>query len=366
MRSMRCGHDQSGAAAIIVALSLVAIMAAAMLTIDAGMLWTQRRTVATASDAAALAEARRAALLPGRPSACGSQWVTMLSRNTNAQADPISCTVLAGTRAGQAAFEVKARLASPVGFGAALGVRDAEAFASSVARYDPVAILLSGARPMGLCTEGPHLLEWFSYLNGTLSADAYHLLRGTMPAHPLYSSAGVVHRIMYTKEQPLACGGAAGNWGFIDFNGGNNSTGELRRWLRDGYNDNALAVGDCNADNAAPGEWCPGNTGAASNSISNALRALIGTTFPLPLFDQVRGTGSNAEYRIAGFIGVILRGFRVTGAEAGRYLDLEFTSLIGSGRCCPVTETSVVDGGVRTVRLCSVDHDPLSVATRCT
>lgn len=170
---------------------------------------------------------------------------------------------------------------------------------------------------------------------------------------------------MYTKEQPLACGGAPGNWGFVDFNGGNNSTGEMRRWIRDGFNDNAIAVGDCNADNLTPAEWCPGNTGAASNSISNALRTIVGTTFPLPLFDQVRGAGSNAEYRVAGFLGVILRGYRVTGPEAGRYLDLEFTSLIGSGRCCPVDGSAVVDGGVRTVRLCSVDHDPLSVATRC-
>ncbi|HVL90444.1 MAG TPA: pilus assembly protein TadG-related protein, partial [Actinomycetota bacterium] len=166
MRGVRVRRDERGAAAIVVALSLVVVMAAAMLTIDAGMLWNQRRTIATATDAAALAEARRAALTPGAATACGSQWVTMLSRNTRSQADALSCTVLPGDRG--ASFEVRARLASPVGFGAALGVRDAEAFASSVARFDPVSLVLEKTRPIAVCTQNTHMQEWFAYLDGTI------------------------------------------------------------------------------------------------------------------------------------------------------------------------------------------------------
>ena len=85
MRSLRLApRDERGAASIIVALSLVAIFVSAMLSIDAGMLWTQRRTIATATDAAALSEARRIALSPSAPSSCDPSWTTLLTRNAGA------------------------------------------------------------------------------------------------------------------------------------------------------------------------------------------------------------------------------------------------------------------------------------------
>ncbi|HEX9697026.1 MAG TPA: hypothetical protein VGB64_12035 [Actinomycetota bacterium] len=365
MRSVRRDPDERGATAIVVALTLVMIMAAAMLTIDAGMLWTRRRTVTTASDAAALAEARAIALAGSPATVCGSSWTTLIARNTGSEAEPLSCAVVRGTVSGQGSVEVRTQLRSPIGFGRVLGLGDQQAFASSVARFDAVSVMLDHTRPMGICTQNDHLTEWFSYLNGTTSPAQYSLLRGSGPNHPLYGGAGVVHRIGYTKEQPLACGAAPGNWGFVNLNGGATSTGDLRRWIRDGYNENGVAVGDCNADNATADDWCPATPGTIATSVANELDSIVGVAVPLPLFDQVRGAGATAEYHITGFLGVILRGYRITGDGSGRYLDLEFTSLIGSGRCCPRNGTTVVDGGVRVVRLCSVDHDPISVATRC-
>ena len=242
---------------------------------------------------------------------------------------------------------------------------DQKAFASSIARIDPITVITDKLRPMGICTQNTHLVEWFSYLNGTMQPSVYNLLRGAGPTHPVYPGTGVVHRVMYTKEQPNACGESPGNWGFVDFDGGSNGTGDIRSWIKDGYKTHSIEVDDCNADNTTPSEWCPANTGAISGSIESALTGIIGVSFPLPLFDQARGSGSGTDYHVVGFLGVTLRGFEVSGAEADRYFDLEFTTLMGKGRCCTKPGAGMQDGGVRVVRLCSVDHDPISETTRC-
>lgn len=364
MRSLTVGRDERGAAAIVVSLSLVAVMAAGMLSIDAGMLWSQRRTILTGTDAAALDEARRVALVAAPPATCDPSWTTLVTRNGGPEAEPLSCSIVRSA-GGRTSVEVQARLRSQVGFGHAVGVGDQKAFSSSMARIDPAVVMMEKLRPMGVCTENAHLTEWLSYLNGTMSASAYNAQRGVLPLHPAYPDTGVVHRVMYTKDQPTACGEAPGNWGLVDFNGGSTGTPELRTWILNGYTGHRIAVDDCNADNATAGEWCPASTGAFSGSIESALTSIIGVTFPLPLFDRVVGTGSGATYHLIGFLGVKLHGFQVSGTEAGRYLDLEFVTLTAKNQCCVKPGVPAIDAGIRAVRLCSADHDPISESTRC-
>lgn len=364
MRSLKAKPDERGAAAIVVSLSLVSVMAAAMLSIDAGMLWSQRRTILTGTDAAALDEARRVAMLASPPQVCDPSWTTLVMRNGGSQAEPVSCAIVRGGT-GRTSVEVQARLRSQVGFGHAVGVDDQKAFSSSMARIDPVVVMMEKLRPMGVCTQTEHLTEWFSYLNGTISPGAYNAQRGVLPLHPAYPGAGVVHRVMYTKDQPTSCGDAPGNWGLVDFDGGSSGTPEIRNWIMNGYLGHRIAVDDCNADNAAPAEWCPASTGAISGSVEDALTSIIGQTFPLPLFDRAIGSGSGTTYHLIGFLGVKLWGFQVSGSETGRYLDLEFVTLMAKNQCCVKPGVPAVDAGIRVVRLCSADHDPVSESTRC-
>lgn len=362
MRSLK-RRDELGASAVVVAVSLVAIFGAALLAIDTGLLWRQRRVILTATDAAALAEARAAALAPVPVTSCGGLWTTYVARNAGSSAEPISCTVRPGTIAGAGSVEVQARTTSPVRFGGVLGVADGKPFASSIARYGFITEA-EGLRPMGICVQNVHVAEWLAYRNGTLPASVYNALRGSGPGHPVYAGAGVVHRISYTKDNPAACGSAPGNWGFFDYNGGANSNADLVNWILYGYYGNRVGIGDCNAEDGSVGEPCSADTGSAGGSIQGALNQILGTQFAVPVFDLATGSGGTTTYRISHFIGVIMRGFRVMGAEAQRYLDLEFVNLVLEGNCCSYVPPGV-DTGIRSVRLCSVDHDPISETIRC-
>ena len=130
-----------------------------------------------------------------------------------------------------------------------------------------------------------------------------------------------------------------GNWALIDFNGGSNPLSEIREWVRNGY----------------PGEvtvpvWNEGDPGSFSGSMD--IDAIVGEEVFLPIFDNATGTGSNSQFHLIGFVSVIIHGFKANGAEANRYLDIQFTTAVATGTCC----TGGVDGGVFAVGLCKVDN----------
>ncbi|HVL32592.1 MAG TPA: hypothetical protein VM600_03320, partial [Actinomycetota bacterium] len=55
---LRALRREDGVSAVIVAVSLTAIFGSAVLSVDAGSVWRQRRSIITDTDAAALAAAR--------------------------------------------------------------------------------------------------------------------------------------------------------------------------------------------------------------------------------------------------------------------------------------------------------------------
>jgi len=77
-------------------------------------------------------------------------------------------------------------------------------------------------------------------------------------------------------------------------------------------------------------------------------------TFPIPVFDLVTSNGSNAQFHIVGFVGVELMGWKSTGAEHSRYLEVRFTEMVASGGCC---DNGGRDTGLRAVHICGVDPD---------
>jgi len=75
----------------------------------------------------------------------------------------------------------------------------------------------------------------------------------------------------------------------------------------------------------------------------------------------VQGNGANALFTIEGFALVRLVGFRTSGPEAQRYLEIQFVSRIAQGECC---DPGGPDLGLRVVRICAVEGtDP---SARCT
>lgn len=246
-------------------------------------------------------------------------------------------------------MRVEAAKPYDVRFGGPLGIRDGRAHSMSAAIFGPVDSI-RGLRPIALCIQDPHVRSWLA-----LGPDT--------GVHP----APGIHRVDFTDDSPNACGanqpGAAtvsGNWGWVDFNGGSNATQELAGWLRDGW-DEPVALGDCDAD-GVPDDGCEGNPGSRGDSIARALNTLIGKTFLVLLYDRATGTGDNARYRVYGALGVTLHGFSQYRKEQPEkwYFDFEFKRVVVSGRCC-----GSIDTGVSSVRICSVDHDPVALEDRC-
>jgi hypothetical protein len=212
--------------------------------------------------------------------------------------------------------------------------------------WGPVRAVQS-ARPIALCKDDPHVRS----------------LLGAGTDGGQHPSAGV-HRILIDTARPEDCSSSQVNVAWLNFDGGSSSTAETRDWLLNGYQ-GTVAIGDCNADGTT-GDGCPTGTGPSGDSLNSALDTLISNRTPLilPVFSQA--TGTPRSYEIVAFVGAILRGYLLIPDQAqGRspYLDLEFRNVVAQGGCC---HTGVPDTGVRGVRICSIDHDSVSAADRCT
>lgn len=319
---MRVRRDEDGAVAVVVALCAFVLFAGAAYAVDAGNAWQTRRNLVTATDAAALASAGENARAVTQ---CGPTSSNYLDRNLDG-ASLAGCNVHnAGSDHGW--VEVEGAATADYTFAGIFGIDDAEIGSMTTAEWGK-AEGVRGLRPMGLCLGAD--AEFTSWLN--------------LPSGPTGQSS--VIRIEYTKAQPDVCGEAPGNWGLINLgnqNGLGNST--VVDWIEDGY-PGEVSVGDI----------LPPKTGAFHPSFNNALDDLVdsGAFFGLPVYDTVTGPGNNAQYRIAAFVLVKLVGFRTTGAEPQRYLDLVFDTGVLEGSCCG----NGIDTGVRVLRICDVNDNP--------
>jgi len=124
-------------------------------------------------------------------------------------------------------------------------------------------------------------------------------------------------------EEP-AEGGIPGNWGMIDFDGGNNSNQDTKDWIADGY------PGGIDAGTFE------GDPGAMSGSHAAALSSVYasGEVFPVPLYSLAEGSGSGATFTVTDFVFARLSGYSVTGSQNDRYIELILSSAIVDSPCC--------------------------------
>jgi hypothetical protein len=309
--------DEQGAVAVIVAILLVSLFGFVAFALDTGNTWQTRRHLITATDSASLAAAREFAL--GNDGCAGTDdaYVELNFPGSSVE------TCERGGSGSTGYVTVGATHDVEWNFARIFGLNGKTVRSSTTAAWS-IPAGLTGLRPLGLCSETPALQTWLNYPTG--------------PTGP----SGTI-RIFYNKELPDQCGDTApGNWGVQDFNGGSNSNNETRSWMANGYDGMVFK-----------NTWSPGNTGAFSNSLNSELSDLVDQTFLLPIFDDVSGNGSNAQFHIIDFVGVKLIGYRATGAEAQRYLDLQFQLLVAQGQCCDRGGSFT---GVSIVHICSVDR----------
>jgi len=280
----------------------------AAIVIDAGEVWAARRQLITAGDAAALAAAQEYAI---GGSGCSTVAGDYLGDNYTA-ASLDTCSIV-GER-----IQVSASVVVAHNFAQILGRTETTIDVDVFARYG-VATSGSGLRPFAICAESIGFTAWQS---------SYH-------------STSQVFRIMYTKDSPASCGSyVPGNWGIIDFDGGSNSNSETREWVENGYP----------GEVTVPGAY-EGDPGAFSNSLN--IDTIVGEEILLPVYDFASGSGANATFELVGIVGVIIHGYKANGAQASRYLDIQFVTKVLSGGCCD--GAGAVDAGVMGIEICGYE-----------
>lgn len=378
-------QGDGGVSAVIVVVSLMALFAAAMLSVDAGNVWTTRRALIGHVDAAALAAARyidaggAGACADARGAGTGSgaaaEARALLGANDGRSVlESLVVTPYGGDCArGAGHVAVGARDTTSLAFAGMFGLQQVRPYAGATAQYGPLQAT-TGLRPLSICDKSPHFSEWASHMAGNDGA------WGAGPGHRT-SNGALIHRI-YFQRGDSGCGDGTGNWDWLDFNESANPNGAtmLREWLMSGY-PGSVSLGDesrgippdCNPEQNGNQQGCAPKTGATGNATEDALRFLRdnAVVFPIVVYDRVvdrrdpqgcdtpppwTGSGTNARFCPVAFLLVRVAGWDKITGELGdqSYFDLEFMDdwWVGQVGLDPAGGRPTVHG----VQLCGTEY----------
>lgn len=411
MRRLR--REERGVSIVITAISLTAIFGAAMLSVDAGSLWTSRRAIITGTDAGALHAAQyfNSVGSPCSPSdiqtAEAGATTIMKQNQPNALHDsaetPNGFEVTTAIPCGAASYipgkvRYDGRLEAHGVFSHLFGFSDLKPFSSSTAAWGYIVAVGNQLRPIAICEQTQNYQIWLDYWRAgkTSAAEAiYDSYFGTNPNRFPTSSSGfpkgdtnnnpnrgrsyiapdgtnghhTVQRI--TMPDPICVTGAPGNRVWVDFEdpeAGTVGASTLADWIRDGYPGSvALEPHDCNpGDGIDDPEDCGSSPGDKA-SLERALRDItcdVNTLamscqfkFPILVVNLIDGTGSTAHFVQRAFLWVVLRGFGNVEANTDAVsFDFEFVDVQTHGAIAaspPTTDLPFQTGIV----LCGADHD---------
>lgn len=345
-------REDGGAVIVIVAIVTTLMFGIAAVAIDLGHMWSTRRALITATDAAALAGASYAMAStsttcttpdPVTQTAVQAAATTQLNDNqpTATGTVTMSCNGDSG--------EVTMTANQPVNldFAPAIGVNGHQSVASiSVAEFGFL-VTIQGLRPIGICYQNPNFLDWEYYganpptstsspgftpvapsvtytfpdpypLGDPDQNPAYLALRATgLQSSPTstdygadypatnqygvtYTTHDVISRLNFNQLTPSTpCGSSNGNWGYLDFNtdvtqgtSGPAGASTLNTWLTNGY-PGPLSFTDTFG----------GGQGAKAGTSSGFQSLICGPTVPtaqclafgILVYSSIGGTPSNCS-----------------------------------------------------------------------
>jgi hypothetical protein len=140
---------------------------------------------------------------------------------------------------------------------------------------------------------------------------------------------------------PLGRNGAPGAFDLLNLDGsrGGTSPGILADWMLKGY-DGYLDIGQYYSDPGA--KW-------DSSEMHDALDQRIGTTLLFPVYDDLIGNGSNAQYHVIGWVGFHLLSYEARGSSGS--ITGYFTEVIWSGLQATSGSGQPPNFGARSVQL---------------
>lgn len=342
-------RDDSGAVAVFVGILVVVLFGVAVFATDFGMAYSRKRQLQAASDGAALAAAKTFAdaAAPGLSCATVVSTAGAAARSTAVTYAglnwPVNSALATGAApsgwsgdagvayrcnpAGLVEVQVVTTNTSPAIFAGVFGSDGFDLVRSAIAAMGaPTAV--QGLRPFAVCQ---------SAVDALLAQDK--LTPGAAQLIPLTktfggSSGGSIgngHGNGHDDDGEDTCGGAAGNWGTVDYDGQSNPANDIVLWTDVGY---PLVI-DLGSDLAITLDGDPGfpaaNSGNCSTrdgcqqtvNLGGAFNDILGQLSVLPVYDQLTGSGQNAELRVVGFLGVRICGWKI-GNRSGTIPDPTF------------------------------------------
>lgn len=303
-------RDERGGAAVLVAISMTVVVGFLAFVTDFGHAYANKRGLQNGADSAALAVAREIAL-HGDPSATCAQLVATWTSDAtkSARLASLASSYFAGNHVGSGASQSGPQLSciaggnllqvtvdttqsSPAFFGASMGQGDIALNQRARAVVAPAGAVI-GLRPFAIC----------------------------LGLATQIIDAPTVNHMLRLDNTDFGCGGASGNWGMIDFNGGSNPTGESVDWILNGYNGPVSVT---------PPAYLPGDPGAPSpGGLESAMNTLLDDEITIPVYDSLTGSGNNATFHVMGFLSIKVCGWKFNNKQ-GRSTACFSTSMVGT------------------------------------
>jgi hypothetical protein len=327
--------DETGAVAVVVAFSLTLIMVLAAFALDIGNAYAEGRQLSVAADADSLAAAAAVG------SAMPLDGVTLC---TQATLDSLTDSAghVGAQAIGKAAADAmntannKTGVSEPVNSVTVSCVKvnpsDTAANAIEVRVDNNRAVKTAIARIIGISTITPSSYAVARYVRTKSVAGLrpWGVCQSTMNAAQALPNTTFWTGI--NKDNGPCSTTAAGNWGAIDFDGGNNAAGDLAAWTLSGY------PGSIDFPSTLPGD--PGVSN--SNALKAAFTQLVGKVVPFPIVTGFTCGGGNCNGNNAQLAAVGMGMIRVCGIDYGnqRYNVDQSTGITSDCWVSPTAGTS--------------------------
>ena len=279
---------QDGQTLVLSVLFMTVLLGMAAVVLDIGSWYRADRAAQATADAAALAAAQALPEDPARADALAREY-----RDKNEGSGDVTTVSITNTNYSNDTVRVKVERPAPGFFAKLFGIDSVTVGASAAAR---VAGITSA--------------KWVAPF-------------GVDKAHPLISGLSNGKTCpCYGEDTELdleKVGPGAFRILNIDGSQGGTGPGTLEDWILHGLNAN-MELGEYYSDAGAKFN---------SSSVKDAMAQRVGEELLFPVYDRVIGGGSNAEYRVIGWIGFQLEAFSPQGS--GGTIDGYFTRFIAQG-----------------------------------
>ena len=302
----RNARIERGQATVLTLIFLVVLLGMAALVLDLGSWYRADRDTQSTADAAALAGAQALPDDTGQASSLASSYA---SKNGSGL-ESVSFSSSYGPN-----DTIKVTVKKPANgvFTKLFGVNSVNVGSKATART----ALISSAK----------------YVAPIVVRNTHPKLLGTVGC-PCFTPANVT-------TIPLGRNGAPGAFDLLNLDGSRGGTGPgiLADWMLKGY-DGYLDIGQYYSDPGA--KW-------DSSQMHSALDQRIGTTLLFPVYDDLIGTGSNAQYHVIGWVGFHLLSYDARGSSGS--ITGYFTEVIWTGLQSTSSSGQPPNFGARSVQL---------------